>query len=79
VLLLAAAGATVYFLAERGSAPGGSARHRSHAPDPVVAAAQTGDINVYLAASVRHAAQDRDRAQPGGRELLKILFREGQW
>src|SRR5258705_4950576 len=81
VLLLAAAGATVYFL-QPSEAPRAAGRRGIDPtrPTPVVAAAaQTGDINVYLAGlgTVTPLKTVTVRSRVDG-ELLKILFREGQ-
>src|SRR5229473_395879 len=81
VLLLAAAGATVFFL--QPSAPQLPAGRRGidpTRPTPVVAAAaQAGDVNVYLSGlgTVTPLKTVTVRSRVDG-ELLKVLFREGQ-
>jgi multidrug efflux system membrane fusion protein len=81
VLLLAAAGATVFFL--QPSAPQLPAGRRGidpTRPTPVVAAAaQTGDVAVYLSGlgTVTPLKTVTVRSRVDG-ELLKVLFREGQ-
>jgi len=81
VLLLAAAGATVYFLQpSEAPRPAGRRGIDPTRPTPVLAAAaQTGDINVYLAGlgTVTPLKTVTVRSRVDG-ELLKILFREGQ-
>ena len=81
VLLLAAAGATVYFLQpSEAPRPAGRRGIDPTRPTPVVAAvAQTGDVNVYLAGlgTVTPLKTVTVRSRVDG-ELLKILFREGQ-
>src|SRR5260221_8599640 len=78
VLLLAAAGATVYFL-QPSEAPPPAGRRGIDPPRPtpvVAAAAQTGDINVYLAVlrpvTPLKTPTVRSRVD---RELLQILVR----
>src|SRR5258708_11956889 len=81
VLLLAAAGATVFFL--QPSAPQLPAGRRGidpTRPTPVVAAAaQAGDVNVYLSGlgTVTPLKTVTARGRVDG-EVLKGLFREGQ-
>src|SRR5260221_4965354 len=81
VLLLAAAGATVYFLQpSEAPRPAGRRGIDPTRPTPVVAAAaRTGDINVYLAGlgTVTPLKTVTVRSRVDG-ELLKILVREGQ-
>jgi len=81
VLLLAAAGATVYFLQPNETPrPAGRRGIDPTRPTPVVAAAaRTGDINVYLAGlgTVTPLKTVTVRSRVDG-ELLRILFREGQ-
>src|SRR5258705_13883498 len=81
VLLLAAAGATVYFL-QPSEAPRPEGRHGFDPtlPTPVVAArVQTGDINVYLSGpgTVTPLKTVTVRSRADG-ELLMIIFCEGQ-
>ncbi|HZF20279.1 MAG TPA: MdtA/MuxA family multidrug efflux RND transporter periplasmic adaptor subunit [Burkholderiales bacterium] len=81
VLLLAAAGATVFFLQPSApQLPTGRRGIDPTRPTPVVAAAaQTGDVNVYLGglgtATPLKTVTVRSRVDG---ELLKVLFREGQ-
>src|SRR6267154_3181497 len=81
VLLLAAAGATVYFLQpSEAPRPAGRRGIDPTRPTPVLAAAaQTGDINVYLGGlgTVTPLKTVTMRSRVDG-ELVKVLFREGQ-
>src|SRR5258708_23566333 len=81
VLLLAAAGATVYFLQpSEAPRPVGRRGIDPTRPTPVVAAAaQTGDINVYLGGlgTVTPLKTVPVRSRVDG-ELVKALFKEGQ-
>jgi len=80
VLLLRRGSDGLFPSAERGSEPGGPARHHPTRPTPVVAAtAQTGDINVYLAGSVPSRAQTVTVRSRVDGELLKICSERDRW